>query len=413
TMDKKGMPTGLFVKHPLAGEPVEVWVGNYVLMSYGDGAVMGVPGHDERDFEFAKKYGLPIKQVIAVEGESFSTDAWQPWYADKTRGRCVYSVKYDELAYDGAFEAVAADLAALGLGEKKTTYRLRDWGISRQRYWGCPIPLILCPKCGDVPVPDADLPVVLPEDLVPDGSGNPLNKTPAFYECRCPKCGGNARRETDTMDTFVDSSWYFLRFASIDDEQAMVDERANYWMAVDQYIGGIEHAILHLLYSRFWMRVMRDMGLIEVKEPFARLLTQGMVLNHIYSRRTGDGAVEYFHPDDVDVQVDAHGVPVSAALRSDGKPVDWEGMRTMSKSKGNGVDPTDLVERYGADSVRVFMMFKAPPEDTLEWSDDGVEGSARFLRRLWRMVWEHLEKGRVASGPRPELVALSPAQREM
>ena len=218
-------------------------------------------------------------------------------------------------------------------------WRLRDWGISRQRYWGCPIPLIHCAKCGDVPVPDKDLPVVLPEGLVPDGSGNPLNKTPAFFECKCPKCGGDARRETDTMDTFVDSSWYFLRFACADNDHAMVDERANYWMPVDQYIGGIEHAILHLLYSRFWTRVMHDLGLVKVREPFEKLLTQGMVLNDIYSRRSGDGRVQYFNPDDVQVQCDAHGVPVSATLLSDGQPVEWEGMRTMSKSKNNGVDP--------------------------------------------------------------------------
>ncbi len=413
-MEKRGMPTGLFVIHPLSGEPIPVWVGNYVLMTYGEGAVMGVPGHDERDFGFALKYGLPIKFVIRptdADVAAFSTSEWREEYA--AYGVCINSGKYDGLDYGQAVDAIAADLQAKGLGDKQVQWRLRDWGISRQRYWGCPIPLIHCAKCGDVPVPEKDLPVLLPEGLVPDGSGNPLNKTPSFYECKCPNCGGDARRETDTMDTFVDSSWYFLRFACADDNRAMVDERADYWMAVDQYIGGIEHAILHLLYSRFWMRVMRDMGLIKVKEPFARLITQGMVLNHIYSRRSGEGRVEYFHPDDVQVQLDAHGVPVSATLRSDGQPVEWEGMRTMSKSKNNGVDPTALVARYGADSIRVFMMFKAPPEDTLEWSDDGVEGSARFLRRLWRMVWEHLDKGPLASAPRPELIALSPAQREM
>ena len=413
-MEKRGMPTGLFVTHPLSGEQVPVWVGNYVLMTYGEGAVMGVPGHDERDFGFALKYGLPIKFVIRPEGasvEEFSNREWRPEYS--AYGVCINSGKYDGLDYQAAVDAIAADLQGKGLGEKQTQWRLRDWGVSRQRYWGCPIPLIHCPKCGDVPVPDKDLPVLLPEGLVPDGTGNPLNKTPSFYECKCPNCDGPARRETDTMDTFVDSSWYFLRFACVDDKQAMVDERADYWMAVDQYIGGIEHAILHLLYSRFWMRVMRDMGMIKVKEPFARLLTQGMVLNNIYSRHSGEGRVEYFHPDEVDVQLDAHGAQVGAKLRRDGQPVQWEGMRTMSKSKNNGVDPTDLVQRFGADSIRVFMMFKAPPEDTLEWSDDGVEGSARFVRRLWRMVWEHLEKGRPAKGPLQELVALSPSQREI
>jgi leucyl-tRNA synthetase len=389
--EKKGVPTGLFVTHPLSGEPIPVWVGNYVLMTYGEGAVMGVPAHDERDYEFAHKYGLPIKPVIRHPKGDDVPPPWQPEYAEY--GVCINSGKYDGLDYEQAVDAIAADLEAKGLGEKHVQWRLRDWGISRQRYWGCPIPLIHCEKCGDVPVPEQDLPVVLPEGLVPDGSGNPLLKTPSFYECRCPKCGGPARRETDTMDTFVDSSWYFMRFACADNDQAMVDQRADYWMPVDQYIGGIEHAILHLLYSRFWTRVMRDLGLIELKEPFDNLLTQGMVLNDIYSRKTGDGRIEYFHPADVDVHLDAKGTRVGSTLRSDGQPVDWEGMRTMSKSKNNGVDPTTLVTQYGADSARLFMMFKAPPEDTLEWSADGVEGAARFMRRLWRMVWEHLQKG--------------------
>jgi leucyl-tRNA synthetase len=439
-MEKKGMPTGLFVSHPLTGENIPVWVGNYVLMTYGEGAVMGVPAHDERDFEFANKYGLPIKQVIARsaatgdqslaasqnqkgEGDAFSTTTWHDWYGAKTGVVCVNSGKYDGLSYSEAVDAIAADLKAKGLGDKQVQWRLRDWGISRQRYWGCPIPLIHCPKCGDVPVPDKDLPVVLPEGLVPDGSGNPLNKLPAFYECKCPKCGGDARRETDTMDTFVDSSWYFMRFACPGNDKAMVDERANYWMAVDQYIGGIEHAILHLLYSRFWTRVMKDMGLVQQSEPFKNLLTQGMVLNDIYSRRSGDGRVQYFNPADVEIEVDAKGTRVGAKLRSDGQPVEWEGMRTMSKSKNNGVDPQKLVAEYGADSIRLFMMFKAPPEDTLEWSDDGVEGAARFMRRLWRTVYEHVEGYRLqatgdgqnasalAEARSPSSVALSDAQR--
>jgi len=399
-MEKKGMPTGLFVDHPLSGEKIPVWVGNYVLMTYGEGAVMGVPAHDERDFELAKKYGLPIEQVIDARvnvpgAEPFTTERWQEWYGSKTGGVCVNSGKYDGLAYQQAVDAIAADLKAMRLGDKQVQWRLRDWGISRQRYWGCPIPVIHCAQCGDtpVPVPDANLPVVLPEGLVPDGSGNPLGKTPSFVECVCPKCGGSARRETDTMDTFVDSSWYFLRFASAGNDGAMVDERANYWMPVDQYIGGIEHAILHLLYSRFWTRVMHDLGLVKVTEPFANLLTQGMVLNDIYSRKSGDGSKDYFHPNDVDVTLDAKGAQVGARLRADGQPVEWEGMRTMSKSKGNGVDPQKLVETYGADSIRLFMMFKAPPEDSLEWSDDGVEGAARFMRRLWRVVYEFVEKG--------------------
>ncbi len=389
-MEKKGVPTGFFVAHPLTQEQIEVWVGNYVLMAYGEGAVMGVPGHDERDFQFARKYGLAIRPVIDVEGRTYSTESWQSWYSDY--GRCVNSGRYDGLDYDQAVTAIARDLHALGLGKEQTVWRLRDWGISRQRYWGCPIPIVHCPSCGDVPVPDSDLPVVLPEGLVPDGSGNPLAKTPAFYECACPKCGGPARRETDTMDTFVDSSWYYMRFASYDNSRAAVDERNRYWAPVDQYIGGIEHAILHLLYSRFWTRVMRDLGLVQFSEPFMNLLTQGMVLNDIYSRTSADGRVTYFNPADVDVKLDSKGGRAGAVLGADGQPVVWEGMRTMSKSKNNGVDPTALVEQFGADSVRLFMMFKSPPEDTLEWSDEGVLGAHRFLKRLWKAVHEHVMK---------------------
>jgi len=397
-MEKKGMPTGLFVEHPLSGAKVPVWVGNYVLMTYGEGAVMGVPAHDERDFGFAKKYGLPIRQVITANGLSPETSAeWAPEFG--AYGTCINSGKYDGLDHQQAVDAIAADLKAKNLGDKQVQWRLRDWGISRQRYWGCPIPLIHCAACGDVPVPDKDLPVVLPEGLVPDGSGNPLAKLDSFVNCTCPKCGAPAKRETDTMDTFVDSSWYFIRFACADNAAAMADERANYWMAVDQYIGGIEHAILHLLYSRFWTRVMNDLGLVKVREPFHRLLTQGMVLNDIYSRTSPEGRIQYFNPADVEVQVDAKGARVSATLKADGKSVDWEGMRTMSKSKNNGVDPQKLVSEYGADSVRLFMMFKSPPEDTLEWSDDGVEGAARFMRRLWRMVYEHVQAGPLPSLP--------------
>jgi leucyl-tRNA synthetase len=381
-MEKKGLPTGLFVTHPLTGDKVEVWVGNYVLMAYGDGAVMGVPAHDERDFAFAKKYGLPIEQVIAVEGETFSTDAWQPWYEDKTRGRCVHSGKYDGLDYAAAVDAIAADLAALGLGEKRTTYRLRDWSISRQRFWGTPIPIIHCGSCGSVPVQDRDLPVVLPEDLVSDGTGNPLEKRPDFLNVACPQCGAPARRETDTMDTFVDSSWYYMRYAC-PDAATMVDARNDYWMPMDQYIGGIEHAILHLLYARFWTKVMRDMGMLRFDEPFTRLLTQGMVLNHIWSRTNAKGGVEYFWPHDVDPKFDAEGRIAGGVSRIDGKPVDYGGVGTMSKSKNNGVDPQALIDKYGADTARHFVMFAAPPEATLEWSDAGVEGSYRFLKRLW------------------------------
>ena len=337
TIEKKGMPTGISVTHPLTGEPIPVWVGNYVLVGYGEGAVMAVPAHDERDFHFAKQYKLPIKQVIAVGNEQFSTAAWQEWYVDKTRGRCVNSGTYDGLGHAAAVDAIAADLRSKSLGDKQVQWRLRDWGISRQRYWGCPIPIIHCPHCGDVPVPDKDLPVVLPEDCVPDGSGNPLNKRADFVNCKCPKCSKPARRETDTMDTFVDSSWYYARFASTRSKTAMVDRETNYWMPVDQYIGGIEHAILHLLYSRFWSKVMRDMGLVGYGEPFVRLLTQGMVLK--------DGV-------------------------------------KMSKSKGNTVDPQALIDEYGADTARLFTMFAAPPEMSLEWSDEAVAGAHRFLKRL-------------------------------
>ncbi|HSN40744.1 MAG TPA: leucine--tRNA ligase [Burkholderiales bacterium] len=383
TMEKKGMPTGIFVAHPLTGEKVEVWVGNYVLMGYGEGAVMAVPGHDERDFHFAKQYGLPIKQVIDIAGRSFGTDAWQDWYADKENGRCVNSGKYDGLDYAAAVDAIAADLKTRQLGEKQVLYRLRDWGISRQRYWGCPIPIIHCDACGDVPVPDEQLPVVLPEDCVPDGTGNPLNKRADFVNCACPACGKPARRETDTMDTFVDSSWYYARYACADNAEAMVDERTAYWMPVDQYIGGIEHAILHLLYSRFWTRVMRDTGLVGYDEPFANLLTQGMVLNEIFFRKTGSGRIAYFNPADVEIKVDDKGTRTGAILKTDGLPVEAGGIGTMSKSKNNGVDPQALIDEYGADIARFFMMFASPPEDTLLWNDAGVEGSARFLRRLW------------------------------
>jgi leucyl-tRNA synthetase len=406
--EKRGVPTGFFVTHPLSRQPVHVWIGNYVLMAYGEGAVMGVPGHDERDFEFAKKYRLAIRPVIDVRGQTYSSDAWQPWYAEY--GTLANSGKYDGLDYQQAVRAIAADLTTLGLGGKQTVWRLRDWGISRQRYWGCPIPLVHCGQCGDVPVPDHQLPVLLPEDLVPDGSGNPLTKAPSFYETKCPKCGGGARRETDTMDTFVDSSWYFMRYACFDNAQAMVDQRADYWMPVDQYIGGIEHAILHLLYSRFWTRVMRDLGLANVAEPFMNLLTQGMVLNEIYFRKDDAGRISYFNPCDVDAQRDEHGKPVRATLLADGQPVEPGGIGTMSKSKNNGVDPTMLVKEYGADTARMFMMFMVPPEDTLLWSDESVQGASRFLKRLWRMVFDH-----VSEGPAQALVtvALDGPQREL
>ena len=393
TMEKKGMPTGLYVLHPFTNEPIEVWVGNYVLMSYGEGAVMAVPGHDERDFAFAKKYGLHIKQVIDVEGKPYSTDEWQDWYS--APGRNVASGRLDGMEQSAAVDAVAAELVRMGLGRKRVQYRLRDWGISRQRYWGTPIPIVQCPKCGDVAVPDRELPLVLPEDMVPDGSGSPLAKSAKFYETKCPKCGGAAKRDTDTMDTFVDSSWYFMRY-TCPDANAMVDERANKWLPLDIYIGGIEHAILHLLYARFWTKAMRDMGLVKVDEPFANLLTQGMVLNHIFSRRTSKGGIEYFAPDELDITFDAEGKVTGAKARADGKPVSYDGIGTMSKSKRNGVDPQDMIERYGADTARFYVMQASPPTDTVLWSDESVEGSFKFLRRFWTMVHEHVTAGVVA-----------------
>ena len=383
TMEKEGIRTRLTVRHPLTGERLAVWVGNYVLMSYGDGAVMGVPAHDERDFAFALKYGLPIRQVIAVDGETFSDRRWQDWYEDKQRGVCVNSGRYDGLAYKQATDAVARDLAERGVGEKRIQWRLRDWGISRQRYWGTPIPIVHCDDCGEVPVPYEDLPVVLPEDLVPDGSGNPLLKSEAFLSCRCPSCGKPARRETDTMDTFIDSAWYYMRYCSPDSAEAMVDARNDYWMPMDQYIGGIEHAVLHLLYAHFWTKVMRDIGLVGFDEPFTRLLCQGMVLNHIYQRKNAKGAVEYFWPEDVENVYGEGGRISGARVKADGSLVDYAGVGTMSKSKNNGVDPQALIDRYGADTARLFVMFASPPEQTLEWSDSGVEGASRFLRRLW------------------------------
>ena len=392
TAEKRGMATGVHVLHPLTGERVPVWVANYVLMSYGEGAVMAVPAHDERDFEFAQKYALPVRMSVGSSSGAYDTVVapWREEYGE--RGVLVDSGEFTGLTSAAAIDAIAAKLRTQGLGAKRVQWRLRDWGISRQRYWGCPIPLIHCQKCGSVPVPDDQLPVRLPEQLVPDGSGNPLNKCEEFLRCTCPKCGAAARRETDTMDTFVDSSWYFLRYASAGNDKAPVDARADYWLPVDQYIGGIEHAILHLLYSRFWTRAMQELKLVKLAEPFANLLTQGMVLNHIYYRQPAEGRRLYFNPADIE----------DGKLKADGLPVEHAGLGTMSKSKNNGVDPQSLVEQYGADTARLFMMFAAPPEQTLEWSDDGVLGQYRFLRRLWKAVYDH-----VAGGPVPPLAGLA------
>jgi leucyl-tRNA synthetase len=395
TQEKKGKPTGLFVTHPLTGAKVEVWIGNYVLISYGDGAVMGVPAHDERDFEFANKYGLAIKQVVGVEGESYNDKAWAEWYGDKQRGACINSGELNGLSHKAAVSKVAELLGAQGLGEKKTTWRLRDWGISRQRYWGTPIPIIHCEDCGAVPVPAQDLPVVLPEDCIPDGSGNPLNKRADFLNCACPKCGKPAQRETDTMDTFVDSSWYFMRYCDASNDQSMVGDGTQYWMPMDQYIGGIEHAILHLLYARFWTKVMRDLGLVKIDEPFTKLLTQGMVLKGAFSHKPADAGKHYYWEHEVDVQTNEHGQIVGGTLKADGTKLDYE-MTTMSKSKNNGVDPQQLIDQYGADTARLFVMFASPPEQTLEWNDAGVEGAHRFLKRVWDSAYK--ERHAVAIG---------------
>ncbi len=390
TQEKKGRDTGLFVIHPLTGAKLPVWIANYVLMGYGEGAVMAVPAHDERDFEFATKYFLPIKPVIKPDDSDLGLPLAQAYVE---YGLTFDSGEFSGLEFQAAVDAIAAALQHKGLGEKRVHYRLRDWGISRQRYWGCPIPLIYCDACGVVPVPDDQLPVVLPDNLVPDGSGNPLAKTSSFYECQCPRCGKPARRETDTMDTFVDSSWYYIRYACAGQNKSMVDTRVDYWLPVDQYIGGIEHAILHLLYSRFWSKVMHDLGLVAFDEPFANLLTQGMVLNEIMFRKTETGRIVYFNPAEVDIQTDEQGRRISASLRADGQPVELGGIGTMSKSRNNGVDPQKLVEQYGADTARLFMMFASPPEQTLEWADTGVDGAFRFLKRLWKQVYEHIQQG--------------------
>ena len=389
TMEKKGMPTGRYVINPLSGEALEVWVANYVLWGYGDGAVMAVPGHDERDFEFAHKYSLPIKQVVAKDGEHYDPAAWQEWYAAKENTRLIASGAFDGLDFAQAFDAIGAALGKSGAGEEKTQYRLRDWGISRQRYWGCPIPIIHDATGRDLPVDDRDLPVVLPENIIPDGSGSPLAKDPAYYQTTDAN-GQPARRETDTMDTFVESSWYFFRYMSPNYTGGMVaPEDAAYWQDVDQYIGGIEHAILHLLYARFFTKLMRDEGLVQVNEPFKRLLTQGMVLAETWYREPEPSKKIWFNKTEVEPILDDKGRITGGTLIADGQPVQYGGMEKMSKSRNNGVDPEALVQKYGADTARLYTMFTAPPESTLEWSESGVEGAYKYLRRLWSYAYEH------------------------
>ncbi|NWB84387.1 leucine--tRNA ligase [Pseudomonas gingeri] len=392
TQEKKGLPTGLFVEHPLTGEQLPVWVANYVLMHYGDGAVMAVPAHDERDFEFAHKYNLPIKSVVRTSSGDTNPAPWQDAYGE--HGSLINSGEFDGLDFAGAFDAMEVALIKKNLGASRTQFRLRDWGISRQRYWGCPIPIIHCDTCGDVPVPEDQLPVVLPEDVVPDGAGSPLARMPEFYECSCPKCGAPAKRETDTMDTFVESSWYYARYASPHYEGGLVDPKAaDHWLPVDQYIGGIEHAILHLLYARFFHKLMRDEGLVSSNEPFKNLLTQGMVVAETYYRREANGGYTWFNPADVELERDSKAKIIGAKLISDGLPVEIGGTEKMAKSKNNGVDPQSMIEQYGADTCRLFMMFASPPDMSLEWSDSGVEGSHRFLKRVWRLAQAHVTQG--------------------
>ena len=400
TAEKKGMATGLSVKHPVTGEAVPVWIANYVLMSYGSGAVMAVPAHDERDFEFANKYGLTIKQVIEAKGAEdtdFDATIWQEWYGSK-EGKLVNSGEFDGLDFQAAFDAFIAKLEPQKLANTKVQFRLRDWGVSRQRYWGCPIPMINCETCGQVPVPEEQLPVILPTDVVPDGSGNPLNKMPEFYETKCPCCGADARRETDTLDTFVESSWYYARYASPDFTGGMVKpEAAQSWLPVNQYIGGVEHAILHLLYARFFHKLMRDEGVVQGNEPFTNLLTQGMVLADTFYREAESGKKTWFNPADIELEKDEKGRVLSAKYKGDGQEVVVGGQEKMSKSKNNGIDPQAIIDQYGADTARVFMMFAAPPDQSLEWSDAGVEGANRFLKRVWRLATGFLEKGNAAA----------------
>ena len=396
TAEKKGMATGLFVKHPVTGDEIPVWISNYVLMSYGSGAVMAVPAHDERDLEFANKFNLPIKQVIdakAADDADYSATEWQEWYGSK-EGKLVNSGEFDGLDFQAAFDAFLAKLEPQNLANAKVQFRLRDWGVSRQRYWGCPIPMINCNTCGQVPVPEDQLPVVLPTDVVPDGSGNPLNKMPEFYETKCPCCGGDARRETDTLDTFVESSWYYARYASPDFTGGMVKpEAAQNWLPVNQYIGGVEHAILHLLYARFFHKLMRDEGVVQGNEPFTNLLTQGMVLADTFYREAENGKKTWFNPADIELERDEKGRILSAKYSGDGQEVIIGGQEKMSKSKNNGIDPQAIIDQYGADTARVFMMFAAPPDQSLEWSDAGVEGANRFLKRVWRLAAGFLETG--------------------
>ena len=386
TMEKRGMDTGFKAIHPLTGREVPVFVANFVLMEYGTGAVMAVPAHDERDHEFATKYDLPIEAVIA-DADGNAPDVSEAAFTE--HGVLINSGDFDGLDFESAFDAIAARLVEQGRGEVKTNFRLRDWGVSRQRYWGAPIPVKNGPNGESIPLTDDELPVALPLEVEFDASGgSPIKKMPSFSDL-----GDGWQRETDTFDTFMESSWYYARFCCADNADAMLDERANYWLPVDYYIGGIEHAILHLLYARFFHKLMRDFGLVESNEPFKQLLTQGMVIADTFYRINEKGGRDWFNPLDVEVKTDDKGRALSATLLSDGLPVVIGGTEKMSKSKNNGVDPQSMIDRFGADTVRLFMMFAAPPEQSLEWSDSGVEGAHRFVKRVWRLVHEHVAAG--------------------
>ncbi len=410
TMEKRGMPLGIEATHPLTGQKVPVWTANFVLMDYGSGAVMAVPAHDQRDWEFAQKYGLPIKQVIAPLDPKIAIDLTKEAFTDK--GVLVNSGDFDDLEFEVAFKAISKELSSKGRGKVTIHFRLRDWGVSRQRYWGAPIPVINCPNCGAVPVPEDQLPVLLPEQVSFDGVGSPIKKMDSFINTTCPCCGGAAERETDTFDTFMESSWYFARYASRFAGDKMLDSTsANYWLPVDQYIGGIEHAILHLLYSRFYHKLLRDEGLVNSDEPFTRLLCQGMVLADSYYYEDEQGGKVWVSPTEVEIDSDDKGRITAARRKADGLVLTHDGMSKMSKSKNNGIDPQVMIDRYGADTVRLFMMFAAPPEQSLEWSDSGVEGAHRFLRRLWKQVHDHLQQGADIAPLQP--AELSDPQREL
>lgn len=408
-MEKRGMPLGITATHPLTGEALPVWTANFVLMDYGSGAVMAVPAHDQRDYEFAVKYGLKIKQVVKPIDSNTPIDLAKEAYTDK--GVLINSGDFDDLEFDLAFKAIATELDRKGRGKVSIHFRLRDWGVSRQRYWGAPIPVVNCDSCGAVPVPEDQLPVLLPEDVIFEGVGSPIKKMESFIKTKCPSCGADAERETDTFDTFMESSWYFARYASRFSDNKMLDPKAaNYWLPVDQYIGGIEHAILHLLYSRFYHKLLRDEGLVSSDEPFAGLLCQGMVLADSYYYEDEQGGKVWIAPVDVEIETDDKGRIVAATHKETGKVLIHDGMSKMSKSKNNGIDPQVMIDRYGADTVRLFMMFAAPPEQSLEWSDSGVEGAHRFLKRLWKQVFEHLALGAVAA---LNTEALSDAAKEL